>query len=292
MSKKPIVSCYLMGGLGNQLFQLFTTIAYSIRFSRKIVLPYSEILTVGMDRPTYWESFLSSLKLFTTVYLNNELKNDEIFQFPVYREPYHHYCEIPYSNEEKMILFGYFQSFKYFEKEEQAIFSLINLPEQQEFIINKYPEYFKESDIVISMHFRLGDYKFKQDYHPIMPYEYYENSMMHILMNTDLTKHNRILYFCEKEDNDFVNKIILKLQRKYAAFEFVKVDDSIEDWRQLLIMSCCNHNIIANSSFSWWGGYFNQNPNKIVCYPKLWFGPKINNNLSDMYPNSWNRIDW
>jgi hypothetical protein len=142
------------------------------------------------------------------------------------------------------------------------------------------------------MHFRLGDYKEKQDYHPLMPYEYYDNAMLNLLLRSCLTSPHRILYFCEKEDNDIVSQIIIKLQRKYVAFEFVKVDDSIEDWRQLLIMSCCNHNIIANSSFSWWAGYFNQNNNKIICYPELWFGPKANNNTGDMFPLSWNCIEW
>jgi hypothetical protein len=53
-------------------------------------------------------------------------------------------------------------------------------------------------------------------------------------------------------------------------------------------MSCCNYNIIANSSFSWWGAYLNTNPNKIVCYPKTWF---VNNtDTSDLCPLEWKKI--
>jgi hypothetical protein len=166
------------------------------------------------------------------------------------------------------------------------------LAPQQKEIYSQYFEYLDTNYITTSIHFRLGDYKVKQDYHPIMPYEYYENALLHLLLNSDLTKSHRILYFCEKEDNDVVNSMIIRLQRKYVAFEFIKVDDLIEDWQQLLIMSCCNNNIIANSSFSWWAGYFNQNEKKIVCYPQLWFGPRAPNSTHDMFPESWKKIEW
>ena len=81
------------------------------------------------------------------------------------------------------------------------------------------------------------------------------------------------------------------MQCLFPDLKFEKIDDSIEDWEQVIIMSLCEHNIIANSSFSWWGAYFNKNINKIVCYPDKWFGPKgPHNQTKDLCPDSWNKI--
>ena len=73
------------------------------------------------------------------------------------------------------------------------------------------------------------------------------------------------------------------LKEEFPDFSFVKVSNTITDWEQLLIMSCCEHNIIANSTFSWWGAYLNQNQDKIVCYPNKWFADEKRMD----FPDSW-----
>jgi len=55
----------------------------------------------------------------------------------------------------------------------------------------------------------------------------------------------------------------------------------------MLLMSVCDHTIIANSTFSWWGAYFNQNPGKMVCYPDTWFGPALKHDTRDLCPTDW-----
>ena len=86
-----------------------------------------------------------------------------------------------------------------------------------------------------------------------------------------------VFYFCESENNDEVflriNKYHNFLKVRGIDCDFVKVSDEYQDWEQLLIMSVCNHNIIANSSFSWWGAYLNENKNYFV------YGISRSNNL-------------
>jgi len=281
MANPTIVSCYLMGGLGNQLFQVFTTLAYGIKNSRRVLFSYTEVLTTGIERPTYWSNFLQCLSPYVTKE-SIDLKiqhSEQGFRY----EPIDSY-------EKNTILYGYFQSYLYFEEYRTILFSLLRLEKQKHDIREKFFELLSSHNNMISMHFRLGDYKTKQDYHPIIPYEYYKNALEHILNK----RHDcKVLYFCEKEDIGDVDLIINRLKTMFGPkVEFVLVDDTVPDWQQMLLMSCCKDNIIANSSFSWWGAYFNQNVEQIVCYPSIWFGPKIQNYTNDLFPLSWTKVDF
>jgi len=162
-----------------------------------------------------------------------------------------------------------------------------------------FPE--EERAHTISMHFRLGDYKQFTDVHPILPYHYYRNSLAYLLQTvfpnpdpasappTPIT----VLYFCEDEDRVVVEETIEKLKHAFTpihSLRFYRADSSLKDWEQLLFMSCCAHHIIANSSFSWWGAYLNRHPDKVVCYPSVWFGPLAGHNTKDLLPPAWTRI--
>ena len=102
----------------------------------------------------------------------------------------------------------------------------------------------------------------------------------------------RVLFFCEKSDNADVINIINELPLN-ERIEYMKVNDTIDDWKQMLIMSCCHSNIIANSTFSWWGAYLNDNPHKKVYYPSTWFGGRLSskNNTNQLFPESWIRVN-
>ena len=286
-----VVSCHLMGGLGNQLFQIFATISYGIDAGRVIVFPFAPVLTTGTHRPTYWNNFLKSLLSFTTNNTTNKFTNDSVHSFPVMNEPGFTYNKLPHAVDHQAILLrGYFQSYKYFKHNQATLFSILKLDQWQTDIRREHFSGENASGINVSMHFRIGDYQHIQHAHPVLPYKYYENAIREIRGQVGQT-NIRILYFCEAQDRQIVETVIAKLKTKYQDIKFVNVDSTIPDWKQMLMMSCCHHNIIANSTFSWWGAYLNRNPEKIVCYPNKWFGPAlINNSTDDLFPPEWCKI--
>ena len=261
-----MITCKLMGGLGNQLFQIFTVISYSITHNIPFTFLYSDTVNIGRERPTYWNNMLQSIKIYTNY--------SEIVC--IYNEPSFMFSEIPEMS--SACLHGYFQSYKYFDTNKETIAGICDIREHQikEHINTK----------TISMHFRIGDFKDIQEYHPLLTANYYKNAIQYVIDNFD--GDYDVLVFCEVEDKHVVKAIIDEMHIKYKV-SFV--DENIPDWRQMLIMSCCDVNIIANSTFSWWGAYLNNSPHRIVLYPSIWFGPRIIHDVSDLFPPEWQKID-
>lgn len=294
-----MITIHLMGGLGNQLFQIFATLAYSLEYGHPFIFPYSETLTTGVERPTYWETLFQSIKSFTTITPAHGYTNQMLAALPQWREPGFTHTKIPYIPlEQDFILHGYFQSPKYFETYKTRILELLKFPDIQYIIRKQFAHYLDPPSHIISMHFRLGDYKYKQQYHPVMSPDYYRRALTHILSKLSNIPSIRVLYFCEAEDNIYVTSVIDYLCKSVnQSIDFMKVDDNISDWQQLTLMSCCDSHIIANSSFSWWGAYLcNMNPqynNYQVCYPSTWFGPAITNThrIDDLFPETWTKIE-
>lgn len=293
-----MITIELMGGLGNQLFQIFVVMALAYKYNLTYYFPSDEI-THGWRKTTYWTSLLSELQSKV------KAKTLTISRITI-KEPHFEYMNIEniiaqyitgednvvLQNDIEIYLFGYFQSWKYFDHYKENIFKCIKLNTQQQILKQKMmdnnitQECF---DNMISMHFRLGDYKNKQEHHPIMPIEYYKNALHHIMSYTNKDFWN-IMIICEDEDIDTVNQNIDILEREFPKIVVNRISN-LEDWEQMLAMSLCKHNIIANSSFSWFGAYFNQYPDKVVCYPNKWFGPaQGNKNLQDLCPNEWKKI--
>ena len=136
------------------------------------------------------------------------------------------------------------------------------------------------------MHFRIGDFKDLQECHPLLPVNYYINALKYVSDN--FGDDYDVLIFCEADDIHTVHAMIDKMDIK---FKVSFVDENIPDWKQMIMMSCCDINIIANSTFSWWGAYLNNSPNHIVLYPSIWFGPRITHDISDLFPTEWQKID-
>ena len=268
------VTIHVMGGLGNQLFQIFTLISYSLKHKKAFY--FEKSIPTRKDRPFYWNNFLKSLVPFIKDGTENQL----------YREPNFHYNELPLISQ-SIKFFGYYQSYKYFEENKHSIEKFIRLEEQRNMLKNDY-----DFSNLVCLHFRVGDYVNLQHHHPLMPIEYYRNALQQLIKTTD--KDNwKILYFCEDNDINYVNEKVNSLKTDYPNLSFQKIDSKYQDWEQMLIMSLCQHNIIANSTFSWWGAYLNKNVDKLVFYPCKWFGPAlVEKNTNDLFPNDWIKINF
>lgn len=279
---------YLQAGLGNQLFMIFTLISYAIdnNVQYKIL---SKINNTMNGTKTYWDNFLIGFK-------NCLCENDNIlYNTKLYNEPSFSYNKLPsYLKEEEYILKGFFQSYKYFQHNFDKIKNIMNFNEQKNIVLKEYG--YDKTKKTIALHLRLGDYIGLQEYHYIQRPEYYICALKKMELELNNINENifdyNIMFFCQKCDNLYADKYIKIIQGIYNnKLNFVKISNDIDDWKQLIIMSSCDHFIISNSTFSWFGCYFSENDNKIVCYPEKWFGPKNNNNnINDLCQSNWYKI--
>jgi hypothetical protein len=277
-----------MGGLGNQIFQIFATISYAIKSKNRFQFLNLKTLGEGSTtvRYTFWETFFSNMKPF----LISELPQP----IHVIREKGFPYNELSVREmvNRNVMIYGYFQSYKYFQENYAIIYRMLNIEKMKTDLLNNInlssPEYL-DLENTVSMHFRIGDYKKIQDFHPLATYDFYERSLLYMQISKPNSNFT-VLYFCEDCDIDDVLIIINKLTTNYPMYNFKRGTNTLEDWQQMLLMSCCHHNIIANSSFSWWSAYLNTSVDKIVCYPSVWFGKVANNDTRDLCPPDWVRV--
>lgn len=286
-----MITVKLMGGLGNQLFQLCTCISYGIENQKQIILSKDKLDYISphdntSNRPVYWDNFLSNMNKYIADKEDVLWKRFDL----LYREEAE-YTIIPYSDR-NIILFGYFQSYRYFEHIKNDIPALLKLNYYKNIVQLKFN--FNNS-VYISLHFRIGDYKKAgSDTHPILPLQYYINALNYIIgkITNDDSMYNKISVLCfgEKQDTIQINKNICLLKINFPNITFKLCDVELEDYEEMILMSCCNHNIIANSTFSWWGAYLNRNTSKMVTYPNIWFGKNIKTSTADLFPTDWHCI--
>jgi hypothetical protein len=304
-----MITVLINGGLGNQLFQVFAALGAAIRNNDTCYFLYT-IRDASGKRETYWNTLLHYLKPMT---VNATQANVQRFRhLPEYQESGFRYSKLPGQtamNSTPLKLIGYFQSEKYFADVRDEIYDKLQLLEQQRHIRAMFAEssWFSCGCVTIAMHFRIGDYKHIQEVHPILPLEHYRQALKHVMAKlsssdfcgrdsspNDNQKKINVLIFNQACDNAVILEHMraLKNDPAFAAqCRFHKVPDMFEDWKQMMLMSVCDHNIIANSTFSWWGAYLNQNPGKIVCYPSTWFGPALkNHDTRDLFPSDWVKI--
>jgi hypothetical protein len=240
----------LKGRLGNKLFQIATAIALAEENNTKISVNEASLL----------EYFNIDADMQTAPN-----------HFITYSEPGFEYNKIPYTS--NMILDGYFQSEKYFKDYKKQILEQLSLKQNLcKALIEKYKK-LTNGFQTISIHIRRGDYLTLANHYTNLNINYYKAAIAKFKL-----QDTKILIFSDD----------IKWCKKYLVgnkFIFIEGNSNIED---LFLMSLCNNNIIANSSFSWWGSYLNKNLNKRVIAPSKWFGEGYKDlKTEDLYCDNW-----
>jgi hypothetical protein len=278
----------LHGRLGNQMFQYAAGRALADRAgvplaldSRGAILRGEGVLTRVFD-----------LELADPVHLP-PLKQTNPLRYAIWRGIGQKVGAKPYFRRERGLgynpafedwgdnsyLHGYWQSQKYFQNSAERIRSDFTFPvfsnQQNAEMAARIAE-----STAISLHVRRGDY-LTFAAHVLCDQAYYDAALAKVL---DGLQGDPVVYVFS--DDPQWAKDNLSLPCKKVVVDFNGPETDFEDMR---LMSLCQHNIIGNSSFSWWAAWLNQTPGRRVAGPAKWFGdPKLSN--PDIFPHDWLRI--
>jgi hypothetical protein len=177
---------------------------------------------------------------------------------------------------------GYWQSEKYFAEIQELIRHEFTVKYEQDAPNRSMAKEIANVDSV-SIHVRRGDYVSDPKtnrFHGTCDLDYYFRSVEFIA-----EKVPSIQFFVFSDDPEWVTG---NLKLRYPS-TVVTLNGPSKGYEDLRLMSMCRHNIIANSSFSWWGAWLNPNPDKLVLGPRRWFR-EAGLDTRDLLPNSWIRI--
>ena len=239
--------------LGNQMFQIATAIALAEKSNNNVSVPNWK----------YEHMFEGEFK---------EWKGQG--KYKQWTEPGFHYTEIP---EKTTSLNGYYQSEKYFKDHDSKIRKMFTIKQDiRDSIYEKHKDLL-DRDNVVALHLRRGDYLSLPDHHPVMDLNYFMKAMK------KFPKDSIFLVF--SDDTQWCKDNFPGIGEKFFIIEG---QTDIEDFT---MMTMCDHNCIANSSFSWWAAWLNNNPDKIVVAPEKWFGTAYADwNTDDLYCENWIKI--
>lgn len=289
-----MIIAHIIGGLGNQMFQYATARAVAESMGETLLLDVSGFSNYQLHNGYELSRIFSGRKkLATKVDLKKVLgwQSSHLIQSLLMRsqlswlrskefivEPHFQYWGGIKSISNNAYLTGYWQSEKYFKSIEPLI--------RQDFIF-KHPmsaENIKVANEIknsnsVSIHIRRGDYinnTVTLATHGLCSLDYYNASIKHISEKVEQPE-----FFIFSDDIAWV-KDNLKID---FPIHYVEHNYGSESYNDMRLMCLCKHNIIANSSFSWWGAWLNQNSNKIVIAPKRWFNKA--NDTKDLIPAEW-----
>lgn len=294
----------LHGGLGNQLFQYAVgrTLAHKTRAtlfldvsvlagastaglpSRELHLPEFAVQGTVVRRPIEDAPLLKGrFKLFSRLRrvarglgvricrVHKNLQDPHRFDPTVLRAP------------GGTRLYGYYQSEKYFRSVRGVLREELTLHSEASGPTRRWKEQITETTSV-AVHVRRGDYV---DQGWALPTAYYRRSVRRLQGEKD-----PCLFFFS-DDIGWVRENIGRIVPQGTSLEnvrFVDCNGPREPCEDLRLMKACDHNIIANSTLSWWGAWLNQNENKTVLTPAYWIRNRVER--LDVVPNRWETVDW
>lgn len=272
-----MITVNIKGGLGNQMFQYAAGRALAIKNDNKLRLVRDE-RSGDISRPFSLLNFNIKAEVAMSeavpswMKLASRIRQKFTGDFKVAFDPR------VLEERGSAYLDGYYQSERYFESAAATIREDFTLKEPLPEKARELAETMASDQNSISLHVRRGDYITHPDFGGIVTPEYYERAVASIRANvTDAH------FYVFSDDIDWCRQ-----ELSLGKATFVS-DPELKDHEELVLMSRCQHHVIANSSFSWWGAWLGRNPNKIVIAPKRW------SNLHeswyrDIIPSSWTRL--
>lgn len=264
----------LIGGLGNQMFQYASAKGLALQRQETLKLNTTAFDTYTLHQYGLHHFALSDSKI-------NFLDNIKIKLLKTI-----HYKEITFSynpdiqklKAQNILLTGYFQSENYFVNYRKELLDLFEIrTELKQQTKDLLVEIDKENSV--SLHIRRGDY-LDTEIHNTDKTEYYKKAIYYISEKVN----NPIFYIFSDDMNWVKDNFKIDFPTVYVTF-----NDASSNFEDLKLMSNCKHNIIANSSFSWWSAWLNTNPNKIVIAPEKWFETD-DYDSQDVIPDSWIKL--
>lgn len=258
-----ISTAYLMGGLGNQMFQMAHAICQGWKHNIPTKFRPSSYTPMQANQPT---------KYLNNIFRNIEFTNDIADTIRI--ECGWGYTPINPSWETSVEFFGYFQSHKNFLGYDEKIKELFQPNEE---FVNKVNSLFPEikNEGTISLHIRRGDYTTISHVLPVIDKTYIDEALKQ--------NGNYTTLFIFSDDVEWVKQNLFYTNQIIVT--------GLEDYEEMWLISLCKNNIMSNSTFSWWGSFLNKNPNKRVFVPNKWFGPSGENYYQDIYIDSWIKIN-
>lgn len=255
-----MITCALMGGLGNQMFQIAAAMALAFDVNDEFGINHSICYTPNQGNAS--EKYKSSIFKKIQTISKNEMPTR------IYKEPFYEFR--PLIKEKNQIIHGYFQSEKYFFNHRNKIIEAF-LPSEEELTsVSSFLRQIQTNKKIVSLHIRRGDYLRLSHHHFIQSIDYYIEAM---------SKFKNCIFFIISDDIEWARQNLNGNNIFYSSF-----NNEIDDFYSMI---CCDHNIISNSTFSWWGAYLNQKNDKIVIAPKQWYQEDIEINISDLIPAEW-----